>query len=73
MPDHLTPAQRARAMKRVKSKDGSLEKLVQQELRAKGLPEGKQAGSQRVAIAACLSSRRFGVTAPRESAALPFS
>jgi DNA mismatch endonuclease (patch repair protein) len=37
MPDHLTPAQRARAMKRVKLKDGSLEKLVQRELRAKGL------------------------------------
>ena len=37
MPDHLTPAQRARAMKRVKLKDGSLEKLVQRELRAHGL------------------------------------
>jgi DNA mismatch endonuclease (patch repair protein) len=37
MPDHLTPAQRSRAMKRVKLKDGSLEKLVQRELRARGL------------------------------------
>lgn len=37
MPDHLTPEQRSRAMKRVKLKDGSLEKLVQRELRAKGL------------------------------------
>lgn len=37
MPDHLTPEQRSRAMKRVKLKNGSLEKLVQLELRAKGL------------------------------------
>ena len=37
MPDHLTPEQRSRAMKRVKLKNGSLEKLVQHELRAKGL------------------------------------
>lgn len=37
MPDHLTPAQRSRAMKRVKLKDGSLEKLVQGELRTRGL------------------------------------
>ena len=37
MTDHLTPVQRSRAMKRVKLKDGSLEKLVQRELRAKGL------------------------------------
>jgi DNA mismatch endonuclease (patch repair protein) len=37
MPDHLTPTQRSRAMKRVKIKDGSLEKLVQGELRAHGL------------------------------------
>lgn len=37
MPDHLTPEQRTRAMKRVKLKGGSLEKLVQRELRAKGL------------------------------------
>ncbi len=37
MPDHLTPMQRSRAMKRVKLKDGSLEKLVQAELRAHGL------------------------------------
>lgn len=35
--DHLTPTQRTRAMKRVKLKDGSLEKLVQRELRSKGL------------------------------------
>jgi DNA mismatch endonuclease (patch repair protein) len=34
MPDHLTPEQRSRAMKRVKLKDGSLEKSVQRELRA---------------------------------------
>lgn len=37
MPDHLTPEQRARAMKRVKLKDGSLEKLVQREFRSKGI------------------------------------
>ena len=37
MPDHMTPEQRSRAMKRVKLKNGSLEKLVQKELRAKGL------------------------------------
>lgn len=37
MPDHLTPQQRSRAMKRVKLKNGSLEKLVQNELRARGL------------------------------------
>ncbi len=37
MADHLTPEQRTRAMKRVKLKDGSLEKLVQIELRARGL------------------------------------
>ena len=37
MPDHLTSEQRSRAMKRVKLKDGSLEKLVQGELRAHGL------------------------------------
>lgn len=37
MADHLTPAQRSRAMKRVKLKDGSLEKLVQGELRVRGL------------------------------------
>ena len=37
MPDHLTPEQRSRAMKRVKLKDGSLEKLVQSELRVHGL------------------------------------
>ena len=37
MPDHLTPLQRSRAMKRVKLKNGSLEKLVQGELRVRGL------------------------------------
>ncbi len=37
MSDHLTSAQRSRAMKRVKLKDGSLEKLVQRELRVRGL------------------------------------
>jgi len=37
MSDPLTPEQRTRAMKRVKLKDGSLEKLVQDELRAAGL------------------------------------
>ncbi len=37
MPDPLTPEQRSRAMKRVKLKDGSLEKLVQSELRIHGL------------------------------------
>lgn len=37
MPDHLTPQQRSHAMKRVKLKNGSLEKLVQNELRARGL------------------------------------
>ena len=33
----MTPEQRSRAMKRVKLKNGSLEKLVQRELRARGL------------------------------------
>jgi DNA mismatch endonuclease (patch repair protein) len=37
MADHLTPEERSRAMKRVKLKDGSLEKLIQRELRARGL------------------------------------
>lgn len=37
MVDHLTPEQRSLAMKRVKLKDGSLEKFVQQMLRSKGL------------------------------------
>lgn len=37
MTDRLTPEQRSRAMKRVKLKDGSLEKLVQREFRAAGL------------------------------------
>jgi len=34
MPDHLTPTQRSHAMKHVKLKHDSLEKLVQRELRA---------------------------------------
>lgn len=37
MPDHMTPEQRSRAMKRVKLKNGPLEKIVQRELRAMGL------------------------------------
>jgi DNA mismatch endonuclease (patch repair protein) len=37
MPDHLTPVQRSRAMRRVKLKNGSLEKLVQGKLRLRGL------------------------------------
>ena len=37
MSDHMTPAQRSRAMKRVKLKDGPLELLVQRELRRLGL------------------------------------
>jgi len=37
MPDHMSPEQRSRAMKRVKQKNGSLEKLLQRELRAAGL------------------------------------
>lgn len=37
MSDHMTRSQRSRAMKRVKLKDGSLEKLVQKELRFNGL------------------------------------
>jgi len=37
MPDHMTPAQRSRAMKSVKLKDGPLERLVQRELRKIGL------------------------------------
>jgi DNA mismatch endonuclease (patch repair protein) len=37
MPDHMTPAQRSRAMGRVKLKNGPLEKLVQRELRAMGV------------------------------------
>src|SRR5579884_201671 len=37
MPDHLTPEQRSRAMKAVKLKNGSLELLVQMELRKMGL------------------------------------
>lgn len=37
MPDHLTPEQRSRAMKSVKLKNGSLERIVQKELRLMGL------------------------------------
>ena len=37
MPDHLTPVQRSLAMKRAKLKDSPPEKLVQRELRARGL------------------------------------
>ena len=37
MPDHMTREQRSRAMKRVKLKNGPLEKVVQRELRASGL------------------------------------
>ena len=37
MPDHMTPEQRSRAMKRVKLRNGSLERIVQQELKARRL------------------------------------
>ena len=37
MADHMTPEQRSRAMKRVKLKDGPLERLVQRELGKMGL------------------------------------
>lgn len=37
MPDHMTPAQRSRAMKAVKLENGSLERLVQRGLRKTGL------------------------------------
>lgn len=37
MADHMTPEQRSRAMKGVKLKNGSLELLIQRELRNKGL------------------------------------
>lgn len=37
MPDHMTSEQRSRAMKRVKLKNGSLERIVQQELKARRL------------------------------------
>jgi DNA mismatch endonuclease, patch repair protein len=37
MPDHMTPAQRSYAMKRVKLKNGPLERIVQRELRRVGL------------------------------------
>jgi DNA mismatch endonuclease (patch repair protein) len=37
MPDHMTRAQRSFAMKRVKLKNGSIEKLIQRELTRHGL------------------------------------
>jgi DNA mismatch endonuclease (patch repair protein) len=37
MADHLSPAQRSLAMKRVKLKNGSLEKMIQRALRQRGL------------------------------------
>jgi len=37
MADHLTPVQRSRAMKRVKLQNGSLENIVQEALRSRGL------------------------------------
>lgn len=37
MPDHMTPEQRSRAMQRVKLRNGSVEKIVQRELRVRGL------------------------------------
>src|SRR5690242_13258131 len=37
MPDHMTPEQRSRAMKRVRLRDGPLELLIQRELRKCGL------------------------------------
>jgi len=37
MPDHLTRERRSLAMRRVKLRDGSLEKLIHCELRARGL------------------------------------
>jgi DNA mismatch endonuclease (patch repair protein) len=37
MPDHMTPEQRSRAMKRVKLRNGSLERIVQQELKVRSL------------------------------------
>lgn len=37
MPDHMTPAQRSRAMKRVKLRGGPLERIIHQELRKAGL------------------------------------
>ena len=37
MPDHMTPEQRSRTMKRVKLKNGSLERVVHQELKARCL------------------------------------
>lgn len=45
MPDHLTPQQRSRAMKRVKLKNGPLEKRVKMELRAMGLRYRSNNGS----------------------------
>ncbi len=38
MADHMTPEQRSHAMKRVKLKNGSLEVIVQNELRTLGMP-----------------------------------
>jgi DNA mismatch endonuclease, patch repair protein len=37
MADHLTPQQRSRAMKRVRLKDGSIEVIVQRELKSRGM------------------------------------
>lgn len=37
MPDHMTPAQRSHAMKRVRLKGGPLERIVQRQLRSVGL------------------------------------
>lgn len=37
MPDHLTPEQRSRAMKCVKLRNGSIEKLIHLELKARNL------------------------------------
>src|SRR6266567_6664583 len=37
MPDHMTPAQRSLAMKRVKLKNGSIEEVFQRELSRHGL------------------------------------
>lgn len=37
MPDHMTPEQRSHAMRRVKLRNGSLERIVQQELKDRRL------------------------------------
>lgn len=37
MSDHLTPEQRSRAMKRVRLRNGSIEKIVHQELKVRNL------------------------------------